>query len=190
MMQRAQETQRPDNHLGWGNRKASYTLSEFDIQLIGLIAEYAVVKVFGGTLKDCDILTRGTGKLDDGIDLTLPGAVTAQVKGVCMQSNWTRPFRPFWALRDRNLDKFVCDVGILVLARCDGHAEILGYVTRQRFIEECREVNLSHGDRLGINALHMDSFDPLVQWLKRTPAGSTTSIDQFTKGETDARLDR
>jgi hypothetical protein len=179
MMGRAQKTHCPDNKLGWGNNASGYRLTEFDIEHIGLIAEYAVVKQFDGGLKDCDVLTRGTGKLDDGIDITLPGHVTAQVKGVVMQPNWRRPYRPFWALRDLYVEKFITDIGILVLARCDGHAEILGYVTRNRFVRDCwtpgdrancRIVDLGYGPRLGINALHMSPFEPLAAQLRQLSA--------------------
>lgn len=134
------------------------TRSQAETNRIALKGEYAVAKAFGLPMEACGMLYTGI-RMDGGLDLTLPGGVTAQVKTVEVKSN---PDHPFWfALESVDPVEFKADVGVMALVLgLRPRVRLSGYVTRDRFVSEHVVVSLGTGRRA---CMKSSLFDPVTQ---------------------------
>ena len=129
-----------------GNRKiAPYT--DFEINLEGLIGEYAVTKALDLPMN----MTRSKSG-DHGIDFTLHGK-TGQIKTT----------RTKYLIFCKDNRKMTADLAILVKLRSICRAEIAGWITREEFYRSCTERDFNYGTR---DVVTLDALHPIDTLLK------------------------
>jgi hypothetical protein len=121
-----------------GTRKFSRH-SDLDVHRMGLAAEYAVSKWLHIPV-DISITERG----DAGSDLRLADGRTVQVK-------YRNRRGGDFALYSTNPAEFKADLGVLCWPAQEG-IEIVGTITRERFLQVAHTVNYGYGARLAARA--------------------------------------
>ena len=136
------------------NRKFDTKYSDFSINLHGLMGEYAVSKMLGVKI-DTSVSLSGDDKISD---LTLNGK-TVQVK--TRMGVFTNSYLFF-----RNIELFKADVAVLASICNATEVNILGWITREKFRQAARIVNLAGHDVVAVDSSKLDKPEYLKTYLE------------------------
>lgn len=121
------------------SRKYDSTQSEFELDFIGAMGEYAVCKYFDIPMNR-EIYIGG----DNGVDIDIHGS-TCQIKTI--NPKWNDPDLYF---NDESC--FSTDVAICTKIISPVKVEIIGCISKRKFMTICFPTNYGHGPRIAVKA--------------------------------------
>lgn len=158
------------------NRRVDASRGDWQINFQGIKAEFAVCKAFDVDYDDVISLAG-----DGGIKDTVIGDKTAQIK----YNNYPRNAYLYFNHKEitsdgrctcckwkiRKSEVFLADLAILVLPcnNDDSSLEIVGWISREEFLNECETLNFGYGDRFGVKAQNLREIASLEESLKNLP---------------------
>lgn len=135
---------------GIRSRKFSRGKSELEVQYVGIVAELAVAGVLGIPYNP-PLLLGG-----DDFDLVDKSGRTIEVK-------FRNHPKGDFALSNAKPESFQADLGVLVVPLYpeigdNALLHLVGWITREEFLDRCDRVNYGYGDRL---AVERDALRPM-----------------------------
>jgi len=127
----------------------------FDANVQGLLGEYAVAKALNITL-DISLTMRG----DDRRDLHLSDGRGIQVK-------YRNKKGYDYALRSTDPAEFATEIGVLVWP-AEGGAEIVGCISRQKFLQVAKVADYGYGKRLVAGPEHFTPIEVALEHCRRS----------------------
>lgn len=138
------------------------TGEDYERKYIGLLGELAVARAFGLTIDATSIASERPYESDRGVDLTLPSGLTVQVKTTRLKSSNSRSMHLI--LHSADDSDFRSDIAALVCLLPDREtAQIVGWVSRERFADQYIVKNMGSGDRA---VLRGDNLEPVELLLR------------------------
>ena len=138
--------------------------SDFATHLVGVMGEYVVAGFLGARVDDSVSLT-GDDKITD---LRVHGR-TVQVKTRKVLHGET------WLYFNRRED-FKADIAVLAATENLTTVHVIGWITREEFLEKAEEVDWGYGPRHGVRQSALLPFADLVRGEERVH-GSVSSVE-------------
>jgi hypothetical protein len=142
------------------NNRRVMDMPDFDVHLIGLLGEFAVMKATGIPIRE-DITFAGDGM----VDMTCRG-VTIQIKTRRQTHKTTFHYV-------NSMDEFQAQLMISCTLETLSRVRIHGFITRARFERYCETIDMGYGKRLSVSdevLTPIDKLDKAIECLTQPDA--------------------
>lgn len=136
------------------SKKVDVENSDFIIGKLGLMAEWAVSKLCGFPIN--------MELFEDSGDFGIDGEVRGKTIDVKF-SRW-----PNGKLIFKHPGKFVADIAVFCVPGMDQHeVEMVGVISRKRFMEQCERRDLGYGDVYCVTQDKLTPFETFLEWARK-----------------------
>lgn len=141
---------------GIGNQRRDGNRDDDALDSLGVMAERVVAKVF-------DIDHQHLMGVDDGADLWLDD-LSIDVKSTFHESG---------RLLFKSRESFKADAAVLVCQLTQDTYKVVGYASRQTFLDKAREIDLGHGPSWAMEQSELSPLGQLWQYARSKAMRST-----------------